>query len=63
VLPVIGVAKGAQGAMPPEFLACIVISCFGRRHPKQNTVTRLKSNILAPQIFRAGLATVAIAEI
>jgi len=64
VLPIIGVARGAQDAMPPAiFLAYIVISCFERRHPKQNTVTRLKSNILALQRIWAGFATAANAEI
>jgi len=46
---------------PPRFLENIVILCFKRRFSKQNSVIRLKSNILAlpnfcpPQIF--GLAT------
>jgi len=31
----------------------IVILSFERRYPKQNSVIRLKSNILAPQIFLA----------
>jgi len=45
VLPIIGVARGAQDTMPPAiFLAYIVILCFERWHPKQNIVTRLKSN-------------------
>jgi len=49
-LPAIGEARGgAQGAMAPKFLACIVILCFERRYPKQNTVARLKSNILSPK--------------
>jgi len=39
----------------PKFLENIVILCFERRFPKQNSVISLKSNILAPQIF--GLAT------
>jgi len=33
--PNIGVAKGA---MPPEFLTDLVILCFERRYPKQNSV-------------------------
>ena len=46
----------SQGwGMPPKFLEHIVILCFERRYLKQNSVIRLKSNILAPQIF--GLAT------
>jgi len=51
---------GQRGHGPPKFLGNIVILCFGRRFSKQNSVIRLKSNILAPpnsplQIF--GLAT------
>ena len=49
--PGIGVARGGKGAIPPKFLESIVILCFGRRFSKQNSVIRLKSNILAPQIF------------
>jgi len=45
----IGVVREAQGAMPPKFVTYMVSLCFERRHPKQNTVTRLKSNILVPQ--------------
>jgi len=52
----IGVARGAHGAYPTTFLAYIVILCFGRRYPKQNSVIRLKSNILAPATFWAGCA-------
>jgi len=48
----IGVARGAKGAMPPlKFLENIVILCFERRFAKQNSVIRLKSNILAPPNF------------
>jgi len=39
----------------PNILENIVILCFERRFSKQNSVIRLKSNILAPPIF--GLAT------
>ena len=42
--------------MPPKFLEYIVILCFERRDPKQNSVFRLKSNILPPQHFWAGYA-------
>jgi len=55
----IGVARGATP--PKKFLENIVILCFERRFSKQNSVIRVKSNILAqkkffgsPQIF--GLA-------
>ena len=34
--------------MPSTFLEYLVILCFERRHPKQNTVVRLKSNVLPP---------------
>ena len=51
----IGVAKGA---MPPKILENMVILCFERRFSKQNSVIRLKSNILPPlQNFWAGYAT------
>jgi len=57
----IGVARGANGATP-TFLDNINILCFEKRFSKQNSVIRLKSNILVPpnflpppQIF--GLAT------
>jgi len=48
----IGVTRGAKGAMPPpNILENIVIFCFKRRFSKQNSVIRLKSNILAPPKF------------
>jgi len=48
----IGVAKGAKAAgSPPKCLEDIVIFLFERRFFKQNSVIRLKSNILPPQIF------------
>ena len=34
-----------------KFLEYIVVLCFERRYPKQNSFFRLKSNILVPQIF------------
>jgi len=49
----IGAATG--GHDPPKILENIVLLWFERRFSKQNSVIRLKSNILAPQIF--GLAT------
>ena len=52
----IGVDRGGQrGHDPPKFFEHIVILCFERRFSKQNSVFRLKSNILPPPIF--GLAT------
>ena len=43
----IGVARGAKGAMTSKrFLENIVILCFERRFIGQNSVIRLKSNIL-----------------
>jgi len=43
----IGVARGCQTAMhPPKFVENIVILCFERRFSKQNSVIRLKLNIL-----------------
>jgi len=48
----IGVDGGAKGAMPPpKCLKNKVILCFERRFSKQNSVIRLKSNSLPPQIF------------
>jgi len=47
---------GDKGPSPPKFLENIVILCFERRFSKQNSVIRLKSNILAPQNFWAGYA-------
>jgi len=43
--------------MAPKFLEGIVILCFDRQYPKQNSVIRPKSNILAPPNFGAGYAT------
>ena len=51
----IGVARRAKGPSPPKFLENITILCFESRFYKQNSIIRLKSNILPPQIF--GLAT------
>jgi len=42
---------GTKKAMPPTFLENIVIFCFERRFSRQNSVIRLKSNILAPPKF------------
>jgi len=49
----IGVARGCPGGHAPKCLAYTVILRFKMRHPKQNSVIRLKSNILAPQKFLA----------
>jgi len=40
---------GANGAMPPQFLEYLVILCFERRYPMQNTVASLKSRIFPPK--------------
>ena len=42
---------GPKGPCTPKFLENIVILCFERRFSKQNSVIRLKSNILPPQFF------------
>jgi len=42
---------------PPKCLENIVILCFERRFSKQNSMIRLKSNILAPPNFWVGYAT------
>ena len=44
-------------AMPLKYLAYLLILWFDRRYPKQNTVARLKPNILAPQNILSGYAT------
>jgi len=49
--PDIGVARGSRGPYPPTFSEHIVILCFKRRYPKQNSVICLKSSILPPSIF------------
>ena len=48
--------EGQRGHGPPKFLENVVILCF-ERFSKQNSVIRLKSNILPPQNFWAGYAT------
>jgi len=48
---------GQRGHGPPKCLENIVILCFERRVSKQNSVIRLKSNILLPPNFWAGYAT------
>ena len=57
----IGVDMGVQGGHAPQTLKNMVILCFERRFSKQNSVIRLKSNILAPKFFALpqifGLAT------
>jgi len=56
----IGVARGYARPMrrcPPMFLAYIVILCFEKQYPKQNSVIRLKSNIWLTQIFCAVYTT------
>jgi len=48
----IGVARGGQrGHAPAKLLENIVILCFERHFSKQNSVIRLKLNILAPPKF------------
>ena len=51
-----------RGHGPPKIFENIVILCFERRFSKQNSVIRLKSNILvppnSPPNFWAGYATV-----
>ena len=53
----IGVARGwPRGPWPPKCSEHMVILCLERRYPKQNSVIRRKSNILAPPNFWAGCA-------
>jgi len=42
---------GKKGPWTPKFLEHIIILCFKRRFSKQNSVIRLKSNILAPKFL------------
>jgi len=44
-------SQGAKEPWPPKFLENIFILSFKRRFSKQNSVIRLKSNILAPTKF------------
>jgi len=54
----IGAAKGRpKCSWPPKFLENIVILCFERRFSKENSVIRLRSNILLPPNFWASYAT------
>jgi len=47
-----GRSQGGKGAMAPhKFIENIVILCFERRLSKQNTVIRLKLNILPPKFL------------
>jgi len=39
-------SQGASRPLSPEFVECLVILCFERRYPKQNTAARLKSKVL-----------------
>ena len=49
--------RGQRGTAPPKFLENTVLLCIERRFSNQNSVIRLKSNILPPQHFWAGYAT------
>jgi len=53
----IGVVRGPLGHGPSKFLEYLVILCFNKQYLKQNTVVRLKLNILTHQKFWAGHAT------
>jgi len=56
-LPFIGVARGgAKGVMLPKIFGKHRHLGFERRFSKQNSVIRLKSNILAPPKFWAHYA-------
>jgi len=54
---IIGVVGGPEVYAPPKCLAYLVISCFEKRCPEQNIVSRLKSNILFPPKNLASYAT------
>jgi len=43
--------EGPGSHAPQIFSIPLVILCFEGRHPKQNTVACLKSNILTPKLF------------
>jgi len=46
---------GLEGHVSPQIFKAYSHLCFERRYHKQNSVIRLKSNILAPPNFWAGL--------
>jgi len=50
----IGVARGGH---TPQFLEYLVILCFERWYPKENTVASIKSKLLTPSKFWADYAT------
>jgi len=47
----IGVARGVQGAMPPQFLAYPVILCFEKWRPKQKYCCSPKIKHVGPSEF------------
>jgi len=44
----IGIAEGPREPCPPQIFRTYSLLCFERRYHKQNSVIRLKSNILDP---------------
>jgi len=48
-----GDRRSQWGPWAPKLLAYLAIWCFERRYRKQNTIARLKPNILAPPSFGA----------
>ena len=44
----------------PKFLVYLVVFCFAKRCPKQNTVARFKSKNLSPQNFVLATPLVAV---
>ena len=47
----IGVARGPRRPCPPQIFRTYSHWCFERRYHKQNSVIRIKSNILSPPNF------------
>jgi len=46
-------SQGSKRVMTPKFVENRVIFCFERPFSRQNSVIRLKSNILAPKFIRS----------
>jgi len=53
-------SQGVKRGTPPIFVENIVIFCFESCFSKQNSVIRLKSNILPPPNLWAGYGTAAL---
>ena len=57
-LVTIGIARGAMEPFTPKFLAYLVILCFDRQCPEQNTVAHLSQSTWPQKNIWVGNATV-----